>query len=83
MITTLLDLSLNFKTNFGQIFLSDYLSQRLEVTYFLFRYVICWDLVLYLSDVNFLINVDFAYFVIYIRVELLQVSFGSQISSYR
>lgn len=32
------------------------------LTHYMFRHALRWDLILYQSDVSFLLNVDFAYF---------------------
>lgn len=49
--------------NICRIFLGNYSADMLEIlTQSLFRHAIWWDLILYESDVNFLINVDNVYF---------------------
>ena len=60
---TLFIFSQNFHTNFPQRFLSNYLSQMLEIfIQCLLRHAISWDIFLYQSNVIFLFNEYFVYF---------------------
>ena len=70
----------NFQTNFRQRFLCSYLSEMLEIfTQCLLRHAISWDIFLYQSDANFLLNDDFAYFLTKIFKQIFVKEFSATV----
>ena len=49
------------------------------LAHYLFSHAILWDIFLYQSDANYLLNVDFAFLHIHIRAGVSLLSSGSQI----